>query len=121
MDAEIQALETNETWEIMDLPSGVKPIGCKWVYKVKCKPDGSMDKYKARLVEKGFNQIEGIDYFDSFSHVAKTVTVRLVLTLVPTKSWPLFQIYINIAFLHGYLEEDIYMKLPDGYKKTVHP
>ncbi|GAA0154750.1 transmembrane signal receptor [Lithospermum erythrorhizon] len=93
----------------------VKPIGCKWVYKVKCKPDGSVDKYKARLVAKGFNQIEGIDYFDSFSHVTKTITVRLVLALAAAKSWSLFQLDINNAVLHDYLEEYIYMKLPDGY------
>ncbi|GAA0168488.1 hypothetical protein LIER_40575 [Lithospermum erythrorhizon] len=82
MALELQALEQNNTWDIVDLPSGVKPIGCKWVYKVKCKPYGIVDK-KARLVAKGYNQIEGIEYCDS---LAKLVTMRLVLALVASKT-----------------------------------
>ncbi|GAA0158004.1 transmembrane signal receptor [Lithospermum erythrorhizon] len=96
---------------------GQKPIGCKWVYKVKCKPTWEVDKHKARLVANGYNQIEGIDYFDNFSLVAKTVTVRMVLAIVVAKSWHLHQLDINNAFLDGYLDEDIYMTPRDGYQK----
>ncbi|GAA0174361.1 transmembrane signal receptor [Lithospermum erythrorhizon] len=78
---------------------------------------GSMDKYKARLVANGYNQIEGIDYFDSFSPMAKNVIVRIVLALAVAKSWILHQMDINNAFLHGYLDEDIYMSLPEGYRE----
>ncbi|KAL0401838.1 UNVERIFIED_CONTAM: Retrovirus-related Pol polyprotein from transposon RE1 [Sesamum latifolium] len=115
MDAEIQALETNRTWKLTPLPAGKKTIGCKWVYKTKPRADGSVERHKARLVAKGYNQVEGIDYTDSFSLVAKAVTVRLFLTLAAAKGWVLQQLDINNAFLHGYLDEDIYMIPPDGY------
>ncbi|GAA0172511.1 transmembrane signal receptor [Lithospermum erythrorhizon] len=118
MQNEITTLKDNHTWDIFYLPVGHKPIGCKWVYKVKCNPDGTVNKYKARFVAKSYNQIEGVNYFDSFSPVAKTVTVRIVLALVGMKEWKLNQLKINNAFLHGYLDEDIYIKLPKGYDKA---
>ncbi|KAL2237379.1 UNVERIFIED_CONTAM: Retrovirus-related Pol polyprotein from transposon RE1 [Sesamum indicum] len=115
MEVELAALEENDTWLVTDLPPNKKAIGCKWVYKVKLKQDGSVDRYKARLVAKGYNQIEGIDYFERFSPVAKAVTVRLFVALASAFGWTLHQIDINNAFLHGYLDEDIYMLPPDGY------
>ncbi|KAL2225521.1 UNVERIFIED_CONTAM: Retrovirus-related Pol polyprotein from transposon RE1 [Sesamum indicum] len=116
MDTEIRALETNHTWKLTPLPAGKRAIGCKWVFKVKLRTDGSVERYKARLVAKGYNQIEGIDYTESFSPVAKTVTVRLVLTLAAANGWVLHQLDVNNAFLHGYLDEDIYMIPPVGYQ-----
>ncbi|KAL2247193.1 UNVERIFIED_CONTAM: Retrovirus-related Pol polyprotein from transposon RE1 [Sesamum indicum] len=115
MEVELAALEENDTWLVTDLPPNKKAIGCKWVYKVKLKQDGSVDRYKARLVAKGYNQIEGIDYFERFSPVAKVVTVRLFVAIAFAFGWTLHQIDINNAFLHGYLDEDIYMLPPDGY------
>ncbi|KAL0356153.1 UNVERIFIED_CONTAM: Retrovirus-related Pol polyprotein from transposon RE1 [Sesamum radiatum] len=115
MADELAALEKNETWSVVDLPTGKKAIGCKWIYKVKLKPDGTVDRYKARLVAKGYNQVEGVDYFDKFSPVAKAVTVRILLAVASSSAWPIHQIDINNAFLHGTLDEDIYMHAPDGY------
>ncbi|KAK9087507.1 hypothetical protein Syun_029901 [Stephania yunnanensis] len=115
MNKELQALETNGTWSLTTLPPGKKAIGSKWIYKVKLHPDGSLDRCKACLVAKGFNQIEGVDYTDSFSPVAKNVTVRIVLSLAVARDWPLHQLDVNNAFLHGYIDEDVYMKPPDGY------
>ncbi|GAA0146465.1 transmembrane signal receptor [Lithospermum erythrorhizon] len=109
MHKELSALEANDIWEVVDLPPNHKPIGCKWVFRLKYKQNGSVDKYKARLVAKGFNQIEGMDYFDSFSLVAKTVTVRIILAYVAANRWALHQLDINNAYLHGYLDEDIYI------------
>ncbi|KAL0416927.1 UNVERIFIED_CONTAM: Retrovirus-related Pol polyprotein from transposon RE2 [Sesamum latifolium] len=116
MEDEIQALEQNHTWVLTTLPAGKKPISCKWVFKTKLKADDSVESYKARLVAKGYNQIEGIDYTDSFSPVAKAVTVRLFLTLSAANSWALQQLDINNAFLHGFLDEDLYMSPPEGYQ-----
>ncbi|KAL0451846.1 UNVERIFIED_CONTAM: Retrovirus-related Pol polyprotein from transposon RE1 [Sesamum latifolium] len=114
MNDELVALDKNHTWDVVDLPRGKKAIGSKWVYKVKLKPDGSVDRYKARLVAKGYNQIEGIDYFDRFSPIAKAVTVRILLAVASNFDWAIHQVDINNAFLHGFLEEDIYMMPPDG-------
>ncbi|GAA0161234.1 transmembrane signal receptor [Lithospermum erythrorhizon] len=116
MENELQALEINETWEVVDFPKSQKPISCKWVYKIKRKPDRSIDKYKNGLVAKGYNQIEGVDYFDSFSPVTKSVTVRVMLALAAATSWVLHQMDINNVFLHDFLDEEIYMCLSEGYK-----
>ncbi|KAL2236391.1 UNVERIFIED_CONTAM: Retrovirus-related Pol polyprotein from transposon RE1 [Sesamum indicum] len=115
MQNELLALEQNQTWEVTDLPPNKRLIGCKWVYKVKLNPDGSVERYKARLVAKGYSQVEGVDYFDRFSPVAKVVTVRVFLTVATGSHWAIHQVDINNAFLHGFLEEDIYMEAPAGY------
>ncbi|KAK2409531.1 putative mitochondrial protein [Trifolium repens] len=112
MQTELSALDSTGTWLLVDRPPHVKPIGCRWVYKVKHNADGTIERYKARLVAKGYNQIEGLDYFDTYSQVAKLTTVRLVLALASINHWNLHQLDVNNAFLHGDLQEDVYMTPP---------
>lgn len=118
MNEEMKALHQNNTWEITNLPKNRKPIGCKWVFKIKYKSSGEVERYKARLVAKGYNQREGIDFEETFSLVAKIVTVRIVISLSLHNSWPLYQLDINNAFLYGDLTEDVYMSLPLGNYST---
>lgn len=118
MQKEITALEANGTWTLEYLPPGKRAIDSKWVYKIKYKPDGTIERYKARLVAKGFTQVEGIDYHDTFAPVAKLVTVRCLIALAASKGWHLHQLDVNNAFLHGDLEEEVYMKIPQGFAKS---
>jgi len=118
MQVELLALEKSGTWDIVNLPSHAKPIGCRWIYKVKPHVNGSIERYKALLVAKGYTQIDGLDYFDTFSPVAKLATVRLVMALASINNWHLHQLDVNDAFLHGELEEDVYMIVPPGIKTT---
>jgi hypothetical protein len=117
MQSEIDALCENRTWSLVPLPNGKKPIGCRWVFKIKRNSDGSIERYKARLVAKGYTQIEGVDYFDTFAPVAKLVTVRVLLAIAAAKNWPLHQLDVNNAFLHGDLHEDVFMQLPPGFRR----
>ena len=117
MQDEIDALETNQTWSLTHLPPNKQAIGCKWVYKIKHKSDGSIERYKARLVAKFYTQVEGIDYNETFAPVAKLTTVRLLMVVAAAKNWELHQLDVHNAFLHGDLHEEIYMQPPPEYLK----
>jgi histone deacetylase 1/2 len=117
MDEEYQALKHNNTWHLVPASAGKNVIDCKWVYKVKKCADGSIDRYKARLVAKGFKQHYGIDYEDTFSPVVKATTIRLVLSIAVSRGWHLRQLDVKNAFLHGVLEEEVYMGQPPGYEE----
>ncbi|KAL9245201.1 hypothetical protein vseg_018879 [Gypsophila vaccaria] len=119
MDTELQALDSNNTWELTTLPVGMRAIGSKWVYKIKHRADGSVERFKARLVAKGYNQVQDKDYKHTFSPVAKFATVRVLLALASIRQWPIYQLDINNAFLHGYLDEEVYMQPPEGYTKAL--
>ncbi|KZV47100.1 retrovirus-related Pol polyprotein from transposon TNT 1-94, partial [Dorcoceras hygrometricum] len=117
MDAEIAAIEKNNTWTLTELPQGQKTIGVKWIYKTKMKENGEVDKFKARLVAKGYKQEYGVDYKEVFAPVARHDTIRLVIALAAQYSWPIFQLDVKSAFLHGDLEEQVYIDQPPGYIK----
>ena len=121
MEEEIATLEENQTWELVPKPRDVKPISCKWVYKIKTRPDGSIERYKARLVARGFSQQYGLDYDETFSPVAKITTVRVLLALAASKSWPLWQMDVKNAFLHGEVDREIYMEQPPGFRSRENP
>ncbi|CAJ2672171.1 unnamed protein product [Trifolium pratense] len=115
MDAEIEAIEKNKTWELTDLPKGQKTIGVKWVYKTKLNEKGEIDKFKAKLVVKGYKQEHGVDYEEVFAPVARQDTIRLVVSLAAQNSWPVFQLDVKSAFLNGELVEQVYIEQPPGY------
>ncbi|RVX14649.1 Retrovirus-related Pol polyprotein from transposon RE1 [Vitis vinifera] len=112
---EMTALHSNGTWDLVVLPSGKSTVGCRWVYAVKVGPDGQVDRLKARLVAKGYTQVYGSDYGDTFSPVAKIASVRLLLSMAAMCSWPLYQLDIKNAFLHGDPAEEVYMEQPPGF------
>ena len=115
MQAEIETLQANNTWVMTSLPPGKVPIGCKWVYKIKLKADGSVERYKAKLVAKGYTQTQGIDFYETFSPVVKFVTVKTLLALDAVQGWHLSQLHVNNAFLHGDLLEEVYMVPPSSF------
>jgi len=117
MNEELQSLERNHTWTLVKPPSGKKIVGCKWVFKKKV--DGSRPesfRYKTRLVAKGYSQVQGVDFNEVFSPVVKHTSIRVLLSLVAIKDLELEQLDVKIAFLHGDLEEQIYMKQPEGFE-----
>ena len=114
MKDEMDSLLGNQTWELTELPVGKKVLHNKWVYKIKNEHDGNK-RYKAKLVVKEFQQKKGIDYSEIFSPVMKMSTIRLVLGMVVAKNLHFEQLDVKTAFLHGDLEEEIYMIQPEGF------
>lgn len=116
MNEEIESLHKNQTWELVKPPKGKKIVGCKWVFKRKEGISGEEDaRYKARLVAMGYSQKEGVDYNEVFSPVVKHSSIRVLLAMVAAFDLELEQMDVKIAFLHGELEEQIYMHQPEGF------
>ena len=111
---EMRAIEDNGTWELVDPPVGCRPIGLKWVYKVKRDERGAIVKYKARLVACGFVQREGIDFEEVFAPVARMESVRL-LAMAATKDWRVHHLDVKSAFLNGELVETVFVKQTPGF------
>ncbi|KAD4585342.1 hypothetical protein E3N88_22943 [Mikania micrantha] len=115
MDCEIQSILKNDTWELVDAPQNQKTIGVKWIYKTKLNEKGQVDKYKARLVVKGYKQKYGIDYQEVFAPVIRLETIRLILSIAAQHNWHVHQMDVKSAFLNGHLQEDVYIEQPMGY------
>ena len=109
-------LRKNKTWDLVELPQGRKLEGCKWFFIVKYKVDRSLKWYKARLVAKGYTQTYGMDYLETFALIAKMNIIRILLSLATNHGWSLQQFDIKNAFLHGDLDEEIYIEVPLGFE-----
>ena len=103
MKEEMDSLEKNETWNLVELPKDSKVVGCKWVFKLKKSVDGKIERYKVQLLAKGYSQMEGIGYHEIFSTVVKLVSICIVLALVAVLDLELEQLDVKTTFLHGYL------------------
>jgi len=114
MDADLHALDINQTWTLVPSPSSIKPIGCHWVYKLKHKPNGTIDSFKAQLMTKGFTQTEELDYFETFSLVVKLTTIHILLALTIASDWFIHQLDVDNTSPNGELHEKIYVKSPHG-------
>jgi len=110
---ELESIKLNNTWTLVDLPKGEKPIGCKCIFKKKYHPDGSMEKYKVRLVVKGFTKKHNINYFDTFALVTGTSSIHVLLALTSIHKLVIHQMGVKTTFLNGELEEEIYMTQPE--------
>jgi len=115
MAEEFAALERQGTWSLVPPSPSQNVVGCKWVFKIKLNSDGSINRYKAKLVAKGFHQQYGVDFEETFSLVVKPPIVRIILSLAVQFDWPLRQLDVRNAFLHGFLKEEVYMVQPLGY------
>ena len=116
MKDEMDSMETNKVWDLVELPQGRKPLKCKWVYKKKFGADGKLIKHKARLVAKGFSQKYGLDYTETFSPVARFESVRTIMATAVQYDLQIHQLDVQTAFLNGELEEDVYMEQPQGFE-----
>lgn len=109
MEEEIESIEKNNTWELTTFPKGHRAIGVKWVYKTKKNSDGDVEKYKIRLVAKGYKKIQGINYEEVYAPVARIETIHLLISLAAQMKWKIHQLDVKSTFLNGYLEKEVYV------------
>ena len=118
MKDEMNSMASNGVWNLVELPGGAKAIGCKWVFKTNKDSLGNIERYKARLIAKGFTQNEGIDYNETFSPVSKKDSLHIIMTLVAHFDLELQQMDVKTTFLNGNLEEEVYKKQPEEFSSS---
>jgi hypothetical protein len=115
MHEELENFERNKVWTLISPPSGHTLIGTRWVFKNKQSEDGVIVRNKARLVAQGFTQIEGLDFDETFAHVARLEAIRILLAFATSKGFKLYQMDVKSAFLNGFIDEEVYVKQPPGF------
>ena len=115
MKSKIQSIYSNQVWDLMEPPEGIKSIGCKWIYKKKRGAYGKVETFKDRLVETGFTQKEGIDYEETFSLISMLKSIQILLSIAAHFNYEIWQMDVKTSFLNGHLEEFIYMMQLDGF------
>ena len=121
MEAKYSTFVRNGTWQLVPKTEGMHIVHNKWIFKTKLKTDGSLDKFKAKLVAKGFQQHANVDFSDTFTPIVKAPTIWIIFSLVVAYNWDIQQVDINNAFLNGILHEDVYMCQPEGFVSSTHP
>jgi hypothetical protein len=116
MIEEYQSIINNDVWEIVPRPKGKDVVSSKWLFKIKLATDGSIEKYKARFVARGFFQKEGIDYEETFAPVARYTSIRTIIDLAANMKWKLHQMDVKTSFLNGVIEEEVYIEKPQGFE-----
>jgi hypothetical protein len=116
MTEEYQSIIKNDVWEIVPRPKSKDVVSSKWLFKIKHVVDGSIDKYKARFVARGFSQKKGIDYEEMFSRVARYTSIRTIIALTAKMKWKSHQMDVKTAFLNGVIEEEVYIEQPQGFE-----
>ena len=114
MKSEMDSMYTNQVWTLVDPPEGIKPIGCKWIFKKKTDMEGNVITYKARLVAKGYRRKQGVDYDETFSLVAMLKSIRILLAIAAHYDYEIWKMDVKTAFLNGNLTEEVYMTQPEG-------
>ena len=116
MIEEYQSIMKNDVWKVVPGSEGKSVVNSKWIYKIKHAADGSIDKYKARFVARGFSQKEGIDYEETFALVSRYTSIRTVLALSAVMKWKIHQMDVKAAFLNGVVEEEVYVEQPLSFE-----
>ena len=111
---EYHSIMKNDVWEIVPRPEGKLVVTSRWLYKLKHVADGSVEKYKARFVARGFSQVEGIDYDETFALVARYTSIRALISIVAEMGWKIHQMDVKTAFLNGIIQEEIYVEHHTG-------
>jgi hypothetical protein len=112
MTEEYQSILKNDVWDVFPRPEGNSVVTSKWIYKIKHAPDGSIEKYKQRFMVRGFSQIEGVDYDDTFVQVSRCTSIRSIIALADSMGWKLHQMDVKTNFLNGEIEEEVYIEQP---------
>ena len=115
MNEEYNSIMRNKTWELVELPKDKLPIGSEWLFKYKLKDNGSVDKFKERLIAKGYSQQEGIDFEETYAQIAELNTIRLLVALATKHNWRIHQLDVKSSFVNGDLKEEVYLVHPEGF------
>jgi hypothetical protein len=115
MMEEYQSIMKSDVWEVVPRPEGRSVVTSKWIYRIKHAANGSIERYKARFVARGFSQKEGEDYDETFSPVARYTTIRSIISIASVMGWKLHQIDVKTAFLNGVIEKELYIEQPQGF------
>ena len=116
MQEKYSSIMKNDVWEVVPRPEGKSMVTSRWLYKVKHAADGSIEKFKARLVARGFFQVEGVDYEETFAPVARYTSIRSIISIAAEMGWKIHQMDVKTAFLNGFIQEEVYIEQPQGFE-----